>query len=250
MKISEKNKLEYEGKIFSSNKCGDFKILEYRSTSDVLIEFLNTGTQMSVWLGNIKKGTVKDHFYPSVYGIGYTGEGEFKTKIDGVQPTYYKRWKEMISRCYNEKDKEYYCYGAVGVRVCDEWLNFQNYARWWKENCTDESFALDKDILESGNKLYSPEKCCFVPIPLNTAVSYKKSKGSLPTGVCKKGNVFIAQINKSGTKIHLGSFNTLEEASEAYKEAKKDFVKELAEFYKDVLSEKVYKALQNYTITE
>lgn len=249
MKQSDKNKLEYEGKIFPSNSCGDFKILEYRSTNDVLIEFLQTGTRMSVWLGNIKKGTIKDRLYPSVYGVGYVGIGEFKTKIDGKQPIYYKRWKEMISRCYNEKDKEYCAYGALGVRVCDEWLNFQNYAKWWLENCPDESFALDKDILEKGNKCYSPDKCCFVPFAINSCLTFRKNKrGELPLGVSKKGNKFIAQITKNNEKIHLGSFLTPEEAFSVYKTAREASIKEYAEIYKNVISEKVYQALQDYTI--
>lgn len=56
MKQSEKNKLEFEGKIFSSNNYGDFKVLKYNSTNDVDIEFLSTGTKLKVALGNIKKG--------------------------------------------------------------------------------------------------------------------------------------------------------------------------------------------------
>lgn len=43
MSISEKNKLEWEGKICTSNNAGDFKILEYKDTNHVLIEFLQTG---------------------------------------------------------------------------------------------------------------------------------------------------------------------------------------------------------------
>lgn len=249
MKQSEKNKLEYEGKILPSNNCGDFKVLEYRSTNDVLIEFINTGTKISVWLGNIKKGTIKDPYYPSVYNIGYIGEGEFKSKIDRVQPTYYKRWKEMISRCYNVKDKEYSCYGGIGVRVCDEWLNFQNYAKWWIENCPDESFSLDKDILEKGNKLYSPDKCCFVPKEINSSLTFRKSyRGDLPLGVSRKGNKFVAQAHNKDSTVYLGLFDTPEEAFNIYKQYKKTRIEEYANKYKEILDSKVYNALMNFEL--
>ena len=39
MSISEKNKLEWEGKICSSRNCGNFKVLVYKDTDHVLIEF-------------------------------------------------------------------------------------------------------------------------------------------------------------------------------------------------------------------
>ena len=52
MKQSEKNKLEFEGKIFSSNNYGDFKVLKYNSTNDVDIEFVSTGTKLKVALDN------------------------------------------------------------------------------------------------------------------------------------------------------------------------------------------------------
>lgn len=40
MKQSEKNKLEYEGKVMSSNSYGDFIINKYNSTNDVEIVFI------------------------------------------------------------------------------------------------------------------------------------------------------------------------------------------------------------------
>ena len=56
MKISNKNKLEWEGKVLPSNNSGEFKVLEYKGTNNVLIKFVNTGTELEVSLSNIKKG--------------------------------------------------------------------------------------------------------------------------------------------------------------------------------------------------
>lgn len=40
----------------------------------------------------------------------------------------YRTWVNMKTRCYNPKAESYEYYGAVGVRVCDRWLNsFENF---------------------------------------------------------------------------------------------------------------------------
>lgn len=39
----------------------------------------------------------------------------------------YRVWKEMRKRCYCKTNKEYPTYGALGVRVCKRWNNFQNF---------------------------------------------------------------------------------------------------------------------------
>ena len=62
-----------------------------------------------------------------------------------------------------------------GVEVCEEWYNFQNFAEWCETqkflNAKDvkgKSYQLDKDILVKGNKIYSPDTCCFVPPEINS----------------------------------------------------------------------------------
>ena len=62
--------------------------------------------------------------------MGYIGEGKYKSIISNGSKTQthcYSTWKSMLTRCYDEKyhiKKPTYenCY------VCDEWLNFQNFA--------------------------------------------------------------------------------------------------------------------------
>lgn len=250
MATSAKNKLEFEGKVMASNNCGDFEIVEYITTNDVIIRFISTGTITQASLGNIKKGTVKDLFYPSVYGKGYFGSGPYTSRLNGgLQSTCYKRWKEMIGRCYNIGTTEYTNYGGQGVTVCDEWLNYQNYANWWELNCPNDTYALDKDILYKGNKLYSPDKCCFVTPDINAIFTLRKSqRGEYPLGVRMREGKLIAQINHMGKKIHLGTFNTIEDAFAAYKVAKDRSIKEYADLHKHEITPEVYKALYNYKV--
>ena len=61
------------GKVCKSKSSGDFKILKYNDATDVEIEFLKTGYETAVRLGDIKNGKVKDPYLPSVYGVGMLG---------------------------------------------------------------------------------------------------------------------------------------------------------------------------------
>ena len=108
---------------------------------------------------------------------------------------------------------------------------------------------MDKDLLSKETKCYSPETCCLLPIAINSILVESKH-GDLPYGVRKKTKRpgYEANIRKYGKRIYLGYFKTIEEAFEVYKEHKEAFVKELADLYKDTISEKAYDALMNYTI--
>ena len=244
------NKQIYEGKVMSSNNSGDFVILEYIDAYHIRIKFLQTGTIITAELGNLRKGAVKDPYYPSIYGIGYFGIGPYSSRVkNGKQTRCYKIWKEMIGRCYCSTVSEYKNYGGCGVTVCSEWLNFQNYAKWYYDNCYNETFVVDKDFLVKGNKIYEPNYCCFIPAEINSAITLRNTvRRSTPLGVRIKDNKIIAQINYMGKKKHLGTFSTIEEAFAIYKKNKEACLKEYANKYKDILPKQVYNAIYNYQI--
>jgi len=83
------------------------------------------------------------------------------TREEQISPSG-KAWENMKQRCYSEiYQKQYPTY--KGCYVCDEWLNdYETFKKWFYEHYK-ESFVLDKDILFEGNKIYSPETCCFCP---------------------------------------------------------------------------------------
>ena len=61
------------GKVCKSLNSGDFKILKYNDARNVEIQFLKTGFETSVHLVQVKNGSVKDRYLPSVYGVGIVG---------------------------------------------------------------------------------------------------------------------------------------------------------------------------------
>lgn len=107
---------------------------------------------------------------------------------------------------------------------------------------------LDKDILVKGNKIYSPETAIFVPERINELFSKRNKNNNhnknLPVGVTlTKSNKFRARCNRKNGSVHLGCFDSKEEAFEAYKQFKEDYIKEVADEYKDKIPKKLYEAL-------
>jgi hypothetical protein len=134
----------------------------------------------------------------------------------------YRKWKDMITRVYSEKmHKKNPTY--IGVTVCEEWLTFSNFLKWYEENYID-GFDLDKDLKVKGNKLYSPETCMFVPPAVNRLFADKPNLNkSLPTGVSfhEPTGKYRARVNRK----YLGLFDRKEDASKAYAEAKNKEIK-------------------------
>lgn len=162
----------------------------------------------------------------------------------------YVAWCDMLRRCYSEKyHKKKPTY--KGCSVCDEWLLFSNFKRWFDENYID-GYVLDKDILLKNNKVYSPDTCCFVPKCINSLLTNRKMhRGLEPIGVSKTYNgVFVANISINGKKRTIARCNNQEEAFITYKQAREKHIQEVAvEYYSQgKITERVYNALINYRV--
>lgn len=162
----------------------------------------------------------------------------------------YNRWCSLRRRSLSEnfkKDKTTY----KDVTICEEWLDFKTFSKWFEENWKfeymDSSWQLDKDILVKGNKIYSPETCCFVPHEINSLfMSTIKIRGLYPIGVNKEREKYRVRIG--GNRKHIGIFDTPEEAFEAYKIAKEAHIKEVANKWRGKITEEVYEAMYKYEV--
>ena len=174
-------------------------------------------------------------------------KGKFSFGKKGHPTKEYSVWLSMLNRCYNKqfqsKNETY-----IGCEVCDEWLDFQNFAEWFTNNYI-EGYQLDKDILVKGNKIYSPETCCFVPQEINLLmVKRQRDRGKYPIGVSRDKKKMSAHIVIKAKQHYMGNYDTPEEAFAVYKKAKEDYIKIMAEEYKDKITTNVYNALLNYTV--
>lgn len=246
----EKNRI---GMVNTNNYGSEMVIEEYRSSSDVIVMF-DTGNSVHTTYKKFKNGNVRNPYDQTVCEVGYLGEGIHKVSKNGKLTKVYQVWSSMLHRAYDEKCHERQpTYKQVSV--CREWWNFQVFADWFVDNyyrIDGERMSIDKDILVKGNKIYSPETCCFVPHSINTLfVKCDNSRGSLPIGVTlnKGNNKYQAQCaDNNGEIIRLGHHSTPEEAFNAYKGCKENIIKEVANDYKDKIPDKLYQALINWTI--
>lgn len=160
-------------KIFTTNNCGDLKIIKYSNCKNVSVEFLGTGYVTLSTSADIIKGKVKDRLSPSVCGVGFMGIGPKKSSIGGYNTKCYLTWRSMIERCYSNSQREKYL-TYYDCTVCIEWHNFQVFAVWYENNKID-GYELDKDIKVNGNRIYSPENCVFVSSQENSEKAFAKN---------------------------------------------------------------------------
>lgn len=243
---------EMVGKIFPTNNGGDCVVVEYINYRNVVVEFMDEHRfRVKTTATAILEGAVRNNFTRSVSGVGYLGDGKYKRTVNGKPTIAYQYWRGMLKRCYDDSfQRERPTYR--GCVVCDEWHNFQVFAKWiYKQGFVDCGYELDKDILMAGNKVYSPETCCLVPRQINTVLNNcSASRGELPQGVSsyKKSGKYRARVRVSGKGVSLGVFDSVDEAYKAYKRAKEDNVKTIALEWKDKVDSRVYDALMNWTL--
>ena len=148
-------------------------------------------------------------------------DADYVITPNGVMCKYFSTWKSMITRCYSSKlHVRYPTYEKC--TVCKDWLSFMNFRSWmmkqdWKEK------ELDKDILNIGNKIYSPETCIFVSKQINYLLGNNAAvRGAYPQGCYfnKEKRLFQTNISINGKRKYLGRFTTWQEAEKVYLKAK------------------------------
>ena len=240
------------GKVCKSKYSGDFKILKYNDSGNVEIQFINTGYEAVVELGNIRNGKVKDPYVPSVHGIGVLG-AKYPSRVNGVLTKECALWYNMLQRCYSDAYKKKQP-TYEGCEVSDKFKSYEYFYKWCQNQTgfSSEGWHLDKDLLIKGNKVYNENVCVFIPQDINLLLTKcTASRGEHLIGVswCKRNKAFKATVSRNkGKQEHLGLFNTELEAFKAYKKAKESFIKEQAEKYKSQIDERAYNALMKYEV--
>ena len=243
------------GERFVSNEGYEMVIVEYNNNKDIIVEFQDEHKAIvHTRYQHCKDGNVKNPYHPNKYG-GYLGQGKYKTTINGKTTKYYEHWHHMLQRCYDSKFQE----ERSTYKDCfanEETHCLQDFGMWFDKNYYEiegEVMCLDKDILVKGNKEYSFNTMIFVPQRINTLFTKRDNcRGDLPIGVSyhKRDNIYRARCNTlKGTK-YLGSYNTPEEAFLAYKKFKEQYIKEVADEYKDKIPQRLYDAMYAWEVEE
>ena len=249
----KKHKPIQAGDVYPTNEGGSVVVVEYMHSTRILVRHADKfGHQAIVGCGDLRKGAIKNPYTPNVYGTGFVGVGPHKVRDGGNITKAYKTWSAMLERCYSDRYQALYPTYA-GCAVASDWHNFQNYAEWFaqQEHATKEGFALDKDLMVAGSKIYSQSTCSFVPQQVNKLLNdHGRASGAFPLGVTlsKHRKLFQAQINVRGKRKSLGYYDSPEAAHNAYAAAKESYVRAIAEEYKAALHPRVYENLRNWKL--
>ena len=228
------------------NNGMECEIIRYNNKRDIDVKFKDGYISYNKEYGNFKKGNIKNPYVERVFGVGVYDKIYEDKKI-------YTRWIGILKRCYSEKELKK-CPTYKDVFICKEWKIYSNFEKWYNENYYEiegEAMELDKDILIKGNKIYSPDTCIFVPHRINSLFTKSnKARGNFPIGVTfhKAQNKYCSKINILGKRVSLGYSQTPEEAFYIYKKAKEDYIKQIADEYKDKIPKKLYEAMYRYEV--
>ncbi|MBQ8765383.1 MAG: AP2 domain-containing protein [Clostridia bacterium] len=142
--------------------------------------------------------------------------GMSKTKL-------YRTHHNMKQRCGNPNHNRYEYYGARGIKVCDEWLGkngFINFYNWSMAHGYKEGLTIDR-ICNDGN--YEPSNCRWTDMSVQCFNRRQRSNKTGHKGICKQLNgKYSARICKNRKVIHLGAYDTIEDAVEARERAERE----------------------------
>lgn len=226
-------KLLTTGQIFPTKDGGSVTVIKIDSYQSIHVRHNDQhGYTRIVGLSHLNAGTLKNPYLPTVFNVGYIGDGPHKPTINRRITPVYSIWSGMLNRCYSSvvsaKNLSY-----INAHVHPVWHNFQNFAEWYTTHPFNyPGHQLDKDILYEGNMCYGPHTCTLVPVAVNNIFTEKGRKralqnSDLPQGVHRNHNKFQADLNG----VYLGNYNTAEEASAVYRYHKYHYICDFAHHY-------------------
>lgn len=186
----------------------------------------------------------------AVCGIGIN-DRKYVARIGKEKTLEYSHWQKMLTRCVKSNEKENKTY--IDCTVSENFKSYSYFYEWCQKQVgfDNKNFHLDKDLFLKGNSIYSEDTCFFVPMELNNMIlSTKASRGDFPIGVSfdKRAKRFEAYLTKERRKFSLGFYSDPITAFNAYKKEKEDYIKYMAEKYKNQIDERLYLSLMNRVV--
>lgn len=95
----------------------------------------------------------RENFVKNISPLAHKANKKYKNSSSS---RIYNCWQGMIHRCENLSDEFFASYGGRGIKVCEEWHNFDTFADWAMSNGYADNLTIDR-INVDGN--YCPENC-------------------------------------------------------------------------------------------
>lgn len=152
------------------------------------VKFLNTGNIDEFRRDAVLNGEIRDKYAVTLCGVGIIGN----IKTRGKYKRYYTAWRNLITRCYANKNKAY-----DQVTVCERWKTFEHFYAdiplidgWNAEMFENGLLDLDKDIKQQfcGFKIYSLETCTWLPKSQNRCIQDNQQK--VFTAIAPNGEIY------------------------------------------------------------
>lgn len=239
--LNNKRKENMEGAIFTTISGGDCRIIQYINNSKVIVKFLDMyGSESQVTLQSLRKGLVRNPYAPNLYNVGFLGVGTYAMTINGKPTCAHKAWSGVIERCYSTRLRHSRpCYSDV--TISGDWHNFQNFAKWfYSQRGAELGWEIDKDLLVTGNKHYSPETCILLPRRLNTAIIHVGSNENvLGYSYHPVSKLYSTMVSTpaGGRNIY---FKTKDECVKYYYKSKSEQLSSLANEWREELDPKAF----------
>ena len=138
------------------------------------------------------------------------------TKHGGHGSPLYIKWQSMHSRVNSNSGKNFDSYGSKNIKVFDMWKDYLNFKQWSELNGYIEGLELDR-IDNDGN--YEPSNCRWTTrkIQCQNNRLLRSSNTSGYRGVNKvKSGKYVSRCTINNKRIHIGTFDRIEEAAIAY----------------------------------
>jgi hypothetical protein len=141
------------------DRYGRLTIVEETEKTDNQRKFLclcDCGNKKEINLLRLRSGKTKScGCYSVELAISRsTTHGQYGTPL-------YRVWNSMKQRCENPKTERYERYGGRGIKVCEEWLDFNCFFEWSMDNGYAEGLTLDR--IEN-NSDYEPSNCRWTTV--------------------------------------------------------------------------------------